>query len=346
MKILYTCDNNYVWLMGISAMSLFEKNREEKELEVYLLGMGISGENQEKLRSIAQKYGRSITVLHVPETFSIPQALCSARWPLSGFVRLYAGELLPGEMDRVLYIDCDTLIVDSLREIWETPLDGELLSGVRDCVSWRYIRNIGGDPAGPYFNAGVLLMDLEAMRRESMGVTLDRYISQYQPMIHYADQDVLNGAFAGRIGTLPARANVMTIQCHYSAAEIETMRRPNAYYPRGEAEEAAQHPAIIHFSTCMTLIRPWFQGSTHPYAEQFLAYKAQSPWADRPLAVWTPGSKKERLLSAIDRLPRKLATRVIGVLHTWLVPTVQQIKGRRGVSHGGEAAGQHHRAGV
>lgn len=46
MKVMYTCDNNYVWLMGISVISLFENNKHVKELKVYLLGEKISKENK------------------------------------------------------------------------------------------------------------------------------------------------------------------------------------------------------------------------------------------------------------------------------------------------------------
>ena len=55
MNILYTCDNNYVWLMGISMTSLFDNNKDMKEITVYLIGDNISDENREKLTEIAEK---------------------------------------------------------------------------------------------------------------------------------------------------------------------------------------------------------------------------------------------------------------------------------------------------
>ena len=56
MNILYTCDNNYVWIMGISMISLFENNKTIEDLNVYLLGDRISEENKEILQDIALRY--------------------------------------------------------------------------------------------------------------------------------------------------------------------------------------------------------------------------------------------------------------------------------------------------
>ena len=52
MKVMYTCDNNYVWLMGISTISLFENNKGIEELKVYLLGDNISEDNKNDLKKI------------------------------------------------------------------------------------------------------------------------------------------------------------------------------------------------------------------------------------------------------------------------------------------------------
>ena len=46
MNILYTCDDNYVWLMGISVISLFENNQNINEITVYLLGEKVKDKNK------------------------------------------------------------------------------------------------------------------------------------------------------------------------------------------------------------------------------------------------------------------------------------------------------------
>lgn len=116
MKVMYTCDNNYVWLMGISTISLFENNQGIKELKVYLLGENISEENKNELKTIGEKYGREVEIIDVPK-LNIPPSLVSARWPLSAFTRLFSGVILPADVERILYLDCDTIISGNLSEL-------------------------------------------------------------------------------------------------------------------------------------------------------------------------------------------------------------------------------------
>ena len=78
MNIVYTCDNNFVWIMGISMISLFENNRECNNIHVYLLGDGISEDNRQTLSDIASKYYRTFTLINVPD-LNIPEKLSSAR---------------------------------------------------------------------------------------------------------------------------------------------------------------------------------------------------------------------------------------------------------------------------
>ena len=61
MNVLYTCDDNYVWIMGISVISLFENNRHIRDLSVILLGECISDYNKSVLENIANKYKRKNT---------------------------------------------------------------------------------------------------------------------------------------------------------------------------------------------------------------------------------------------------------------------------------------------
>ena len=104
MTIVYTCDNNFVWIMGISMISLFENNRDMVDLNVYLLGDCVSKENKTILTSIATKYKRVCCFVDVPN-LNIPEKLISNRWPKSAFTRMFSGELLPKEIHKILYLD-------------------------------------------------------------------------------------------------------------------------------------------------------------------------------------------------------------------------------------------------
>lgn len=319
MDVLYTCDNNYVWLMGISAISMFEKNKEIEKLNVYLLGENISEENKKILSEIAEKYNRRITVIDVPQ-LDIPEALVSARWPLSAFTRLYAGELLPAEIDRVLYLDCDTIIEGDLSELDVWDVEGYTFWGIKDCIGQEYKKNIGIEAEGLYVNAGVLLINLPRLRKISVKDRLAKYMAKYEKLINYADQDVLNGAFKGAIGVLPPKFDVMTIAATHKYSEIQKLRRPTNYYSESEIENAVSNPVLIHYTTNMRVVRPWFSNTNHPFASNFRKYMAMSPWYDKTLTEMHFTSQEAKIVGFVEKFPKSLSINILGWLHSKVKP--------------------------
>ena len=328
MNVLYTCDNNYVWLMGISTISLFENNREIEELNVYLLGEKISEENKNLLSDIASKYNRRIIVIDVPQ-IDIPEALVSARWPLSAFTRLYAGELLPKDIEKILYLDCDTIIKGNLSELDSWNVSGKVFWGIKDCIGKEYKKNIGIKPDGIYVNAGVLLMNLKELRRIDIKYRLNYYMSKYQSLINYADQDVLNGVFNDEIGVLPPQYDVMTIVATYSYKEILKLRRPTNYYSEEEIRKAVAKPVLIHYTTNMLMVRPWFTNTNHPLADEFRKYMKISPWKEKVLNQLVFTAKESKIIKRISKLPKGIALYTLGFLHAVIKPKYVRLCAKR-----------------
>ncbi len=327
MDVLYTCDNNYVWLMGISAISLFENNKEIKELNIYLLGEKISVENKKVLSDIAKKYGRRIIVIDVPQ-LDIPDALVSSRWPISAFTRLYSGELLPKDLDKVLYLDCDTIINGSLSELETWDVSDDVFWGVKDCIGQEYKKNIGIDENGLYVNAGVLLINLSKLRNIPIKERLSMYMLKYEKIINYADQDVLNGAFNSKIGVLPPQYDVMTIAVTYSYKDIIRLRKPTNYYDEKELKKAIENPILIHYTTNMLIVRPWFSNTNHPLANVFRTYLEMSPWKDREMTRKLFLTKESKIIRIIEKPPHGLAVRVLGLLHSEIKPRIIRMKAK------------------
>lgn len=324
MKVLYTCDNNYIWLMGISAISLFENNKGMDELDVYLLGEDITDTNKNILSQIGRKYGRNMIVINVPK-FHIPDSILSARWPLSAFTRLFSGELLPQEVQRVLYLDCDTIICGKLDEIDHWKINENIFCGVKDCIGSAYKKNIGMHKKKPYVNAGVLLIDLDNLRKMDVKSLIDDYMDKYERFTSYADQDILNGIFNEQIGYLPPNYNVMTIDIAHSYREIQLLRRPTGFYSKEEIEKATKNPRIIHYTTNMLVIRPWFLNSNHPFKDEFDKYCKISPWNECEKRKMAFG-KTAKMIKIIRMFPDWIAYRILGLIHSILKPGYLRMK--------------------
>lgn len=319
MTVVYTCDNNYVWLMGISAISLFENNKHIEELKVYLLGENICQENKEKLSGIGQKYGREIEVIDVPK-LNIPPSLVTARWPLSAFTRLFSGEILPINVDKILYLDCDTIVSGDISELDTIEFNGNIAMGVKDCISGTYKKNIGLDENSIYINAGVILLDINALRKVNINESIESYMKKYMRLINYADQDILNGMFKGKIGELNPKFDVMSIDVVHTYEEIQKLRRPTNFYSKTELNKAKKSPAIIHYTTNMKVVRPWFCNTNHPFTNEFRKYMDMSVWKDKKLGKAEFKSKEAKVIAMIMRLPKPVAYRLLGLIHAELKP--------------------------
>lgn len=331
MNVLYTCDNNYIWIMGISAISLFETNKHIKNLTVFLLGENISDENKDILQTIAENYGRKISVIDVPE-LSIPDAFVSTRWPLSAFTRLFSGQLLPEIMHKVLYLDCDTIVRGDISHISEIDVSNYICCGIKDCIGSIYKQNIGLKKNSEYINAGVLLFNLDELRKIDIETVIDKYMTRYLKLINYADQDILNGIFCGKIGILEPKYDIMTIHVFYTYEEINTLRKPTAFYSKDVLAAGVADPVIIHYTTNMRVIRPWFSNTNHPLASEFRKYMEMSPWKDKKLNEMRFDTKAAKVMGAIDKLPSGISHRILGLIHSKLKPLYIRYKATKSFS--------------
>lgn len=325
MNVMYTCDNNYVWLMGISTISLFENNKNIEELKVYLLGENISQESKKELKRIGDQYNREIVIIDVPK-LNIPPSLVSARWPLSAFTRLFSAIILPDNIDKILYLDCDTIITSDISELDSICFNGNIAMGVKDCISGTYKQNIGLDRESPYINAGVILFDIKALRNVNINANIETYMNKYEKLINYADQDILNGMFKGRIGELDPKFDVMTIDIVHTYKEIYQLRRPTNFYSKTELERAISAPAIIHYTTNMRVVRPWFSNTDHPYADEFIHYLGMSVWKNKSLKDAVFNSKEAKIIGIITKLPKSIAYKILGLIHAELKPRYIRVR--------------------
>ncbi len=326
MKVLYTCDNNYVWLMSISMLSLFKTNQNANEITVYLIGENISDDNKKVLEDIANEYKRKCIVIDLPDIKMSPN-LFTDRWPKSAFTRLFCGQILPEDVKKIIYIDCDTIIKSSLVELYEDEKMSQFpVSGVKDCVSGLYKENIGLNKNSTYINAGILFINVELLRQIDMFKEIEDFTTNYNKKINYADQDVLNYVLKNKLGVLNPKYNVMTLEFAYPYKDILKIRRPNNYYEENEIKNAVENPAIIHYTTNMTTIRPWFSNANHPRKDDFLNIYKENTYIKKELQAYSTNTAKYKFLNFLLHLPKSIGYSCIGIIHSELVPLLKRIK--------------------
>lgn len=319
MNVIYASDDNYSWLMGISMVSLFENNRECKEINVYLFGDKIKPENEEKLYQAAKQYDRKLEIIDVNQLI-LPEKLYSGRYPKSAFSRLFAFDLLPKDIDRVLYLDCDIIVDGSIEELYNHEMEDKIIWAVKDCVSKAYKQKIGIKGDDVYINTGVMMMNLEKMRKFPMEERITDFVSKYAGVMDYADQEIINGIFQGEFGILPPQWNVMTQFNQYSYSQLRWIRHPHHYYSAAEIEYAKRHARLFHYTTCMLNVRPWFGNSRLNNAHVFNRYLRISPWKGVEKKKMNFSASKYKTMRALALLPEPVTNFCLGMLHAYLKP--------------------------
>jgi len=193
---------------------------------------------------------------------------------------LFVGEVLPEDTDRVLYLDCDTVVRSSLKRLWETDLGSYMLGAVMEPTIYPSIKEeIGLLPEAPYFNSGVLLIDMKQWRlQNAQKLLLDFYCSMGGKLFA-GDQDTINGALKGRIKPLSPRYNFFTNYRYFHYSHLVRLSPVYKTISKNNFEEAKRHPVILHY---MGDERPWKQGNLNHYRRAYDHYLALTPWAGAP----------------------------------------------------------------
>jgi UDP-glucose/galactose:(glucosyl)LPS alpha-1,2-glucosyl/galactosyltransferase len=184
--------------------------------------------------------------------------------------RLLLPDLLP-HAERVLYLDCDTLVLDQLAPLWEMDISDSALAAVSNVFPMDLRRRPEqlGIEQHSYFNSGVLLMNLEVWRGRSYGEQIGRLARDQAERLIFPDQDALNLVLGSQRINLHPRWNAQNSVFYFPwAVEV---------FGEQMVAEARTDPAIVHFEG-PAYAKPWHYGSTHPYQQRYLEHRAQTPW--------------------------------------------------------------------
>lgn len=188
------------------------------------------------------------------------------------YFRLWAADVVPPDAQRALYLDVDVIVRHDLDDLWQRDLGGCALAAVQSVnypffASWGAVndwRALGLAPRTPFFNAGVLLIDIARWRSEGVAARALEYLrSPY--LGGGADQEALNVALAGQWKRLPPVWNQQTPMFNDgSGADL--------LFPPEEIDAARKDPIIVHFQTRP---KPWHRDSDHPFRAEWVEHAAR-----------------------------------------------------------------------
>ena len=198
-NILVTLNEKYLPPLQVLLTSLRTAHPDEP-LTVWLLHSGIAPGALEMVERQCGRLGMTLCCLTVDRAV-FDSAPVTRQYPQEMYYRLLAGCFLPAELDRVLYIDPDILVLNSLRPLWETPMEGRLFAAASHTGKTGLMNNINQVRLGTdckYFNSGVLLIDLNAARAQVRPQDIFRYAEEKGKALLLPDQDILNALYGDR----------------------------------------------------------------------------------------------------------------------------------------------------
>lgn len=277
------CDDAFALPTAVMLYSALENLGRGVEVTIYLLDAGIQIANRERLEALLQRSRRSVT-LHRIETpvDAFLDLGTNTALGYTVFLRMTLPERLPPDIGKVLYLDGDLVVVGNLCEAWQQDAGDLAIWAVRDYYM-PYVSSPGSGLAAlhaelglpamtPYFNSGVMLMNLAAWRAEDLSRKFFAFSRAYQKRLRVGNQDALNAVIAGNWGEFDLSWNVQiqALRCmgDWPASDFKT----EMYQQRRELRSG---PDILHFTGPA---KPWKAGLINPYRSSWFRYLKASGW--------------------------------------------------------------------
>lgn len=300
-SIAYAPDDKYVNQTVVSMKSALEHN---EQVEFIIMYSKLSAESMQKLGAV----GGSLRLIKMDESQFADLTL--SKWvTVQAWFRIKLPDLCK-DLDKVLYLDCDTLIRGNLDELFSLDLTGKYLAGVKDVwgVS-KYVKRLGMK-SGVYVNSGMLLFNCDYCRKEHFFDKVVDFAKNNAKIIEFCDQDSINKVVDEHKLVISPKYNLM-----------DTWWRGGYYEFEGKEEaeylQSKENPVIAH----LTGLKPAFKGCGNKFKDEWWEVAKKTKIYDELLRDYMASkepSNKEPLLRQIFSIKNeykgKTKTKVLRLL--------------------------------
>lgn len=206
--IFFAVDDEYVPFLAVALQSLVENSKKENYYLIKILYTNITDENQEKIKKYESE---NINIEFVCLSYYINKVkdklYTRDYYSKTTYFRLFIPDLYP-QFDKVLYLDSDIVILSDIADLYNVDMGDNLLAAVPDDVIQtievfrEYAEKVVGVATYKnYFNAGILLMNLDELRKFNFQEKF-LYLLEKVKFSVAQDQDYLNRLCKGRVKLL------------------------------------------------------------------------------------------------------------------------------------------------
>ena len=285
---LLMCTNNLFLQHAAVCLASVLANNPELFFNIVIVAQEAEELDEAKLRrSLTRFPNHALTFqkIRIPTDLLLPLNPLS-HYTIDTYTRLWLGAFFPPTVNRVLYLDADIVVVDSIAPLWHTDLAGALMGAVDIPGASQGVVRLAMRAEDGYFNAGMLVIDLDQWRVTRAEETVLDYIRTYPERVMY-DQDALNACFFDRTKRLDYKWNV--IRPFYREPLVLPLPRP-------EIEAIRRDACVIHFNGGL---KPWSYFCDHPRRAEYEKYLRMTEWRDFVPPDRTPLNRVRKALSAV-----------------------------------------------
>ena len=280
MNFVLTIDDAYCQHAAVVIASVCSYN---SDCKFFIISDYLTDENVSKLTCLCDEFAAGVDYIQIEKSFfskfPIGKGTISNHISSAAYYRLFIPNLLPVDIAKIIYLDCDIVVTGSLERLWNFPLErGTYIAALEELndMAKNGTKRLNYPFMFSYFNSGVLLLDVNGLRNYDFSSKAVTYLQENKDRILFHDQDVLNALLYDKKVFMPLKYNV-----------IDTFLRKGAHLPKRYMESQSDlfHPVIVHFTGP---VKPWFTECNHPYKGLYFHYLSFTPWKSyKPIPRYT-----------------------------------------------------------
>lgn len=296
-NIVFASDNNYAQHTAVAMASVLVNTKVPQKIQFYLIDDEIQTENKEKITKTVQKLGGSVEFIKIKNS-RLEDCYVSGELSRASYFRLDIANILDESIEKIIYLDCDLLVYDDIEKMWQLDMGGKAVAatcdlGIMASARVRKQKNkfIGLPFDAPYFNAGVLMMDLTKWRQGNYAEAIIALATQNKYPNH--DQDALNKFFMNNWQEIPLRWDVIPPVFNLF---LKILNKPDL---RKKAIEAKLNPAIFHYAGGY---KPWEYEIHDGFNDKYYEYLKLTEYKDAKMPQFDKRRKNRSIKRQMLRL--------------------------------------------
>ena len=274
MKINIVCagNRNFIIPMKVMLKSLAVNTR--KNVEIFVLNKEWKGDDKiDFMETFSNNKNISIKFLDMESYECLNHFKTTKNIPIESYFRLFLPEVLPDNVEQIIYLDGDIIVEGDIEELWNIPIGEHALMAVSEMfheahyvsspLALHTFKKLNIPEKSKYFNAGVLKINIKKWKENNIAKRIIDYLIENKDEVLWHDQDGLNAVLWTDWGELPSEWNVMTALFREEDFARIDMSKETACY-------IMKNPKIIHYTNSKE--KPWKETCTNPLKDRYFFY--------------------------------------------------------------------------